>query len=195
MTTYEYDPLTKSEVERMLRLAMPSGLHIRPATLLEDFGGIDGHMYRVGTECPVQVRQRKDRPYGAEEEDITFRTTEMRMMEQHTYPPLMAFLWFRKGYAEHIKVIDVYRMWEHVDPPLRMREPIRNVDGRSAFIPVEIHELVRVGALLMQGNRDRCAPARVSGEKDLERILQGKSATYPPTGIRPPVGVKGARQP
>lgn len=195
MTTYEYDPLTKSEIERILRLVMPSGLRIRPATLLEDYGGIDGHLYRVGAECPVQVRHRKDRPYGAEEMDITFRTTELRMLERHSYPPLMAFVWFRKGYAEAIKLIDVYRMWDYVEPPLRLREPIHNNDGRTAFIPVEIHELVKVGALLMQGNRDRCAPARVSGEKDLERILEGKSATYPPGGIHVPAGVKGYPKP
>src|SRR5262245_23504997 len=191
MTTYEYDPLTKKEVVRMARLTLLHNTEIKPATLLQDFGGIDGHLYRVAGHCPLQVRTRKDRPYGSADKDITFRTTEQKMIRDHTYAPLALFVWLQSGYAVAGKLIDVYRMAEQIDPPLKERMPIPNTDGRTAFVCVEIWELVKAGALLRQGDRDSWATARADGLKDLERIL---ARTDWPIG-RAPTGVKGHPRP
>jgi hypothetical protein len=183
---YQYDPLTKMEVERMARLALPDNTKIKPATLLQDFGGIDGHLYRVAGHCPLQVRVRKDRPYGSADKDITFRTTEQKMIREHTYAPLALFVWLQKGYAVAGKLIDVYRMADHIDPPLNDRAPIPNFDGVTAFVCVEIYELVKAGALLRQGDRDSWATARADGLKDLERILARTD-----WAVGPRAGVKG----
>jgi hypothetical protein len=77
--------------------------------------------------------------------------------------------WTVNGYVEAGKIIDVYRMAERIDPPLGSREPKVGADGQ--FIVVTIAELHDCGALLMQGGRDRWAPARLGGERDLLRML------------------------
>lgn len=175
MSRYEYGDQTIREVERMARLALPHGTVIQRATLEEDFGGVDGQLI-ANYHCPIQFRCRFNRPAYAADSDITFRDTEPMMMIRRTYAPLALFLWFRGGYAEAGKLVDVYRMDERLNPPLCLREVNPNRDGGPGFHVVTVSELHETGALLMLGGRDRWAPARLGGERDTVAILQRAAA-------------------
>jgi len=170
VTKYAYDDSVRREVERMARLAMPHGTRLETADLKSDFGGIDATML-CNYHCPLQIRVRLNRPIWAADTDITFRTTEPRMMGAGTYAPLALFIWMREGWAEAGKLIDVYRMYEHIVPPLLLRERVSNGDG-TGFICVRIGELHDAGALLRQGGRDDWAPAHLGGDVATNRILE-----------------------
>jgi hypothetical protein len=165
---YAYDEQTLREVERMLRYALPSGTVIK-ATLEEDFGGVDLH-FVANHHCPVQVRCRFNRPAMAADIDVSFRSTEPKMMAERTYAPLMMFLWFRKGYAEAGKLVDVYAMYARSQPPLEERPLTSNGDGTS-FCTVTISELFDAQALLRHGGRDGWATSRLGGMQRVERIM------------------------
>ena len=109
MTDYQYTEQVLREVKRMARLALPHSTIIQQATQAEDFGGADGQLIANYT-CPIAFRCRFDRPAFAADSDVTFRETEPGMMAEGTYAPLALFLWFRDGYAEAGKLVDVYRM-------------------------------------------------------------------------------------
>ena len=166
---FQYDPDEWREIEHATRLAMPHGTILQKATLNADFGGIDATMM-CNYRCPLQIRTRKNRPRQAPDIDVTFRSTEPRMMAKHTYAPLMLFLWMWDGYVEAGKLVDVYRMYDHVRPPLEQRERIGNGDGTS-FLCVTIGELHDAGALLRQGGRDNWAAAHLGGDMATQRIL------------------------
>lgn len=100
------------------------------ASLADDLGGIDA-VYRVNHRCELQIRVRHDRPPYADDEDVAFRTTEPAMIDAGTYAALAFFLWMVNGYVEAGKLIDVYRMAERIDPPLRAREPKAGPDGQA----------------------------------------------------------------
>jgi hypothetical protein len=167
---YTYDARTWDEVERMCRDALPGGSVLKPATLAEDFGGIDA-TYSVNHRCALQIRTRHNRPAWASDSDITFRDTEPAMIAAGTYAPLLLFCWLRGGFGVAGKLIDIYRMAERVDPPLHARLVRRNFNGNHGFLTVTIAELHTAGALLRQGDRDSWATATLGGQQRLERIL------------------------
>jgi hypothetical protein len=169
VTKYAYDEQIQREVERMARLAMPHGTRLEFADLKSDFGGIDATML-CNYHCPLQIRTRMNRPIWAADADVTFRTTEPRMMVAGTYAPLALFIWMRDGWAEAGKLVDVYRMFEQIDPPLGEREKIPNGDG-TFFHVVTIGELHDAQALLRQGGRDQWAAAHLGGDVMTQRIL------------------------
>lgn len=189
MTKYTYDDSVRREIERMARLAMPHGTRLEFADLKADLGGIDATML-CNYHCPLQIRSRFERPIWASDSDVTFRSTEPRMMAAGTYAPLALFLWFQKGWAEAGKLVDVYRMYEQIDPPLVERKRVPNGDG-SSFICVTIGELHNAQALLRQGGRDDWAAAHLGGNKATERILE----QYAKAPVHAPSGVKGHPQP
>jgi hypothetical protein len=167
---FGYDDHTWREIERMARLALPHGSILKKAPLPEDLGGIDAH-YVVNHRCPLQLRTRFDQPHYSPDKDVTWRVTEPKMIDAGTYAPLALFLWFKDGYAEAGKLIDVYRMAANIDPPLGER-PINGSRRNGLFHTVDVPELHATGALLMLGGRDRWAPARLGGERDTVRILE-----------------------
>ena len=175
MSGYDYSEQVLREVERMARLALPNGTVLKRATLEEDFGGVDGQLI-ANYHCPIQFRCRFNRPAYAADSDVTFRETEPAMMAASTYAPLALFLWFRDGYAEAGKLVDVYRMNGEIEPPFLFREVHPNRDGGRGFYVVTIAELHTTRALLMQGGRDRWAPARLGGERDTVAILRKAAA-------------------
>jgi hypothetical protein len=172
---YGYDDHTWAEIHRMARLALPHGSTLKRATLGEDFGGTDAH-YIVNHCCAMQIRARFDQPIYSADKDVTFRATEPAMIAAGTYAPLALFLWFQDGYAEAGKLIDIYRMAERLDPPLDDASRFHDYGRRGRFYTVAIWELVKTGALLMQGGRDRWAPDRLGGERDTVRILKQAAA-------------------
>jgi len=153
----------------MARLAMPHGTRLEFADLKSDLGGIDATLL-CNYRCPLQVRTRMNRPIYAADVDVTFRSTEPAMMKAVTYAPLALFLWFRAGWAEAGKLVDVYRMYEHLTPPLAERERRPNRDGTS-YMLVRIGELHDAQALLRQGGRDNWAAAHLGGDIATQRIL------------------------
>lgn len=190
MTKYRYEDPDWREIERITRLALlPHRTRLEAADLKSDFGGIDATML-CNYHCPLQIRVRKNRPIQAADIDITFRSTEPRMMAAGTYAPLALFIWMRDGWAEAGKLIDVYRMYEQISPPLAQRERIPNGDG-TGFICVRIGELHDAGALLRQGGRDTWAAAHLGGDVATQRILERDWMN----GRVPPAGVKGHPQP
>jgi Zn-dependent peptidase ImmA (M78 family) len=164
---YDYSSHEWAEIERIARLAFPSGTVLKRVTLEQDFGGVDA-VYRLNHRCLLQIRVRHNRPAYAADSDIAFRTTEPAMIAARTYAPIAFFLWMVNGYVEAGKIVDVYRMAAGIDPPLAEREP---VGPDRSFHIVTIAELHACGALLMQGGRDKWAPARLGGERDLLRHL------------------------
>ena len=159
----------------MARLALPHGWRIiKKATLKEDFGGVDAH-YTVNHHCALQIRCRMNRPAKAADIDITWRITEPPMMRARTYAPLALFLWFKNGYAEAGKLVDVYRMVDNLEPSIFAR-PLHDYGSRGKFYVVGIPELFACDALLMLGGRDSWAAARLGGERDTVAILKKAAA-------------------
>ena len=184
---FQYDPWIQEEVTRVLRGMFPSSFALAPATEREDFGGIDMR-YMVGeTNCPLQVRCRRDRPAGSEDCDITLRHTEPSMITAHTYAPFMAFFWFVNHHIIAGRLIDVYRMADHLDPPLDDRDCIANFDGRTGFVCVTIPELCQVQALLRIYDGTHWATSVHRGDERIHEIM--KQYRPPPP---PPFGAGGA---
>jgi hypothetical protein len=169
VTKYEYDERTKSEVERMVRDALPRGSVLHEVSLDRDFGGVDV-VYRVNHRCDLQTRCRFNRPWGSWAKDITFRKTEPRMISDGTYAPLAIFIWFQDGWAEVGRLIDIYRMDERIIPPLPER--VVNYSGNGDFVTVDIAELVGADALLRGGDRNAWATWATDGERRLARLLE-----------------------
>lgn len=168
MPDYAYDDQTQREVGQMLRDALPGGTVLK-AGLQEDFGGVDVH-YVANYHCPIQVRCRFNRPAYAADIDVSFRSTEPTMIVEGTYAPLMLFLWFRDGYVQAGKLVDVYRMHDRISPMLAARPMQANGDG-TAFCTVSIAELHEAGALLRNGGRDGWATSRLGGMRRVEQIM------------------------
>src|SRR4030095_12080388 len=169
MSTYQYNPLEDAEIRRCLRGVIPPHMSIKQASLTEDFGGIDAH-WVVNQRVPLQVRVRRNRPPYAADIDVTFRTTEPAMMAAETYAPLAVFMWFVDGHVAAAKVVDVYRMFKHLDPPLATRFAQENGDG-TGFHVVTIVELVAVRAMLRQYDGQVWNTPILGGEMQLNRIL------------------------
>lgn len=168
---FKYDDHTWAEVHRMARLALPHGSNLKRATVPEDFGGVDVR-YIVNHCCDLQIRCRFDQPIYSADKDVTWRSTEPAMIAAGTYAPLALFLWFRDDYAEAGRLIDPYRMAAEIDPPLDDPSRFHDHGSRGRFYTVEIWELVKCKAALMNGGRDRWAPTRANGERDTVRILK-----------------------
>jgi hypothetical protein len=170
---YDYDQRVWAEIEHMLRMALPTNSRLERAPLEDDFGGVDA-VYLIDQRTPVALRVRYDRPAYAADIDVTFRTTEPRKMEQHTYAPLILFIWIKDGFAKAGKLVDVYRLYHSIEPPLEDREPHDNHDG-TFWIAVMIEELVATRSLLGQGGRDKWAPAALAGDERTKRIIKNWS--------------------
>lgn len=168
---YEYDDPMKQEIARCLRGLFPPGIHLRPATKHEDFGGVDVR-WIVAHDVPLQLRVRKDRPAYASDIDITFRHTEPAMIAARTYAPLAVFMWTVRGQIKAAKLVDVYHLAAHLDPPLRDRQIQLNWDEESGFLSITIAELHQAGALLRIYDGTVWATACLGGEARLNRILE-----------------------
>lgn len=169
MSRYDYSPQVQAEIEHMAKLAIPGRVRLTKASLPQDFGGIDV-VYQVNGKCPLQIRVRFNRPYFAADSDVSYRTTEPAMILADTYAPLHLFVWVRDGWAVAGKLVDVYRMADRIHPALADRPVIPNGDG-TGFHVVEIAELVKVGALLRQGDRDEWAAAVIGGNERTQRLV------------------------
>ena len=103
-----------------------------------------------------------DRPYNAQDKDVTFRSTEPAMIAAGTYAPLELFAWFQKHRLIAGRIVDIYQMARRVRPPLSERHVTGNGDG-TGFIVVRMGELVDANALLRTGDPqsgwERRAPA------------------------------------
>src|SRR5262245_29475088 len=142
---FQYEPWVYREIERCMRLGMVRpGIPLKLATKQEDVGGIDA-TYIVNHHVPLQIRARFDRPEYAADSDVTFRTTEPRMIAAGTYAKMALFVWFRGNHIVAAKLIDVYAMAEHIDPPLAKRPMTPNGDG-TGFHSVTIAELLQASA-------------------------------------------------
>jgi hypothetical protein len=174
MTNYEYTQNVRHQIEKSVRQAIPiPRLTLTPAELGDDLKGVDAH-YRVNQSCDLQIRCRFDRPAYAADSDVTFRHTEVSMIEQHTYAPLMLFLWFRQGFVVAGKLVDVYRMADNIEPDLRHRHWEKNRRGTPTYwTAVEVAELHKAGALLRQGDDDHWIAVRINGTTDTLRIING----------------------
>lgn len=83
------------------------------------------------------------------------------------------FLWLKDDYAVHGLIMDVCRLVEGLDPPL---DDSSRLGPNGEFYVVTHAEAHGRGAILMQGGRDRWAPARTGGARDLTRILKKAKA-------------------
>jgi hypothetical protein len=169
---YSYPPHIERQIGYVgsLAIGLP-GITFSKATMAQDFGGIDAH-YILDQRCPFQVRCRWDRPCYAPDVDVTFRLTEPPMIEAGTYAPLMLFLWFRDDVVEHGELIDVYRMYPELDPPLAARPPTQNRHGtRSSWVTVTNVELFKAQALLRVGDDHQWAPVLNGGDKRVREII------------------------
>ena len=148
MKTYTYSDTIWKELTRVIRHGLiPSGMHLRRASLTEDFGGVDATAI-INQHLRLQIRCRFNRPVFSPEIDVTFRApSEWQMMAARTYAPAALFAWFKEEEMVAGHVVDIYRMAAEVRPALREREPTPNRDG-SAFITVEIPELHKARSLL-----------------------------------------------
>jgi len=172
MSRYDYEDNVRREIERMIALAIPPPITLRPATRQQDYGGIDV-LYNVAISgtTHLQVRARLDRPDYAPDEDVTFRTTEPDMISARTYAPLMLFCWLRNGVAIHGKLVDIYKMDALLDPPLWKRHTTGNGDG-TAFMAVRIEELFAAEALLRLGSPRGFADAWHGAARRLRDIMK-----------------------
>ena len=170
MNRYDYSPDVIEQLARTLRYALPSGTPIK-APLEADFGGVD-YTFTASYRVPVAVRCRFDRPYNAQDRDVTFRSTEPARITAGTYAPLELFAWFQHHRLIAGRVVDIYRMAERVRPPLSAREVIGNSDG-TGFIVVSMGELVDADALLRTGDpQGGWGTACTGGMRRIEHILQ-----------------------
>jgi len=168
---YAYAEAVQIEVEDLLRGALGPGMAFaRRATLEDDYHGVD-LWYVTSREVPIQIRMRYDRPQFAIDDDVSFRTTEPRMIAERTYAPLMAFGWLRRGRFVAGKLIDIYTMAAGIDPPLASRDVTVNNDGRSGFRTVSIEELFIAKALLRVGDRSGWANALSDSDERLQRVM------------------------
>jgi hypothetical protein len=165
---YAYSDLEWAEVGSMVRRAVPVGYRIQRSDRLADFAGVDATLL-VNGRCPIAFRIRRSWPATSPDQDVTFRDTEPAKMTAQTYAPLILYCWFRGGYAVCGKLIDVYRL-RQLDPRLSTRDVTRNPDG-TGFHVVTIAELVAIGALLFQGDRESFAPACLQARVRLAKIL------------------------
>jgi len=179
---YDYSPDVVEQLSRELRGALPSGTAIK-APLEADFGGID-YTFTASYRVPVAVRCRFDRPWNAQDKDVTFRSTEPAMIAAGTYAPLEFFAWFQNHRLIAGRVVDVYRMAGRVRPPLSERNITGNGDG-TGFIVVRMGELVDADALLRAGDpRGGWATLCTGGMRRIEHILATWKAPSP-HGRRP----------
>lgn len=175
MTKYDYDTDVRHEIERAVRAAIPlPRVNLTRASLADDFGGIDA-VYTVNQSCKLQLRCRFNRPAYAADSDVTFRTTEWRMIAADTYAPLMLFLWLRAGHVVAGRLVDVYRMADRITPTLKERPPTSNGDGTS-FVVVTIAELQAAGALLRMGDDDHWIAGCLGGNVRTLRIIEATNA-------------------
>ena len=170
---YNYPPWVYPEIEKNLRIAMPGGLRITRATRAQDVRGVD--LIYQAASAAIQVRCRFDRPIDAPWIDITFRTTEPRMMAARTYAPLALFLWCDSKLQVVMIgfLVDIYRMVERMPHLTQIDEEqiISNGDGTEFFcVPTE--QLIRHRAILRNGGRRGWATLAIDGDRRLETILE-----------------------
>jgi len=172
MANYEYDPWVIEELNRVLRgMFSTPGISLKRTSLREDLAGADLR-YVVNNNCPLAIRLRFDRPAGAADTDITFRTTEPSMIIRGTYAPLGITCWFVKHHIVAAKLVDIYRMADRIRPSLEDRECTVNFDETTAFVCVGIDELHKAGALLRIYDGNVWATAVLGGEKRMNDILK-----------------------
>ena len=177
MNHYDYSPDVIEQLERVLRGALPSGTTIK-APLEADFGGVD-YTFTASYRVPVAVRCRFDRPYNAQDKDVTFRSTEPAMIAAGTYAPLELFAWFQKHRLIAGCIVDIYQMARRVRPPLSERHVTGNGDG-TGFIVVRMGELVDADALLRTGDpQSGWGTACTGGMRRIEHILKTWKAPSP----------------
>lgn len=169
MTKYEYEDFVYAELARVLKGLFPPRTPLQRASRERDLAGIDAE-YLVNDCCPLALRVRFNRPAWAADADITFRTTEPRMIADQTYADLAVFAWFTGHQCVAAKLIDVYRMAERLEPPLTERPPFQNRDG-TRFVFVEIAELHQTHSLLRLYDGHVWATAMLGGEVRLNQIL------------------------
>ena len=167
---YQYDARITDAIQRCTRELFPPGTPLRRASLPEDYRGTDFH-YTVDHRVPLQVRARFNRPAYAADSDITFRTTEPRMMAAHQYAPLALFCWFKDDHIVAAKLIDIYRMVDALAPGVAARPPTRNADG-TGFHVVEMIELIAIGAVLRFFDGHHWATQMLGGEMRMYRIIK-----------------------
>lgn len=169
MNYYDYSPDVIEQINRTLRDALPSGTVIK-APLQADYGGVD-YTFTANHRVPVAVRCRFDRPHNAQDKDVTFRSTEPAMIRAGTYAPLELFAWFKQHRLIAGRVVDVYRMATHINPPLGERPVISNGDG-TGFIVVTMGALHDADALLRIGDpQGGWATACIGGMRRIEHIF------------------------
>jgi len=166
---YDYSPDVIEQLGSTLRYALPSGTAVK-APLEADFGGVD-YTFTASYRVPVAVRCRFDRPYNAQDKDVTFRSTEPAMIAAGTYAPLELFAWFQKHRLIAGRIVDIYRMAGRVRPSLDERAVTGNGDG-TGFIVVRMGELVDADALLRTGDpQGGWGTACTGGMRRIEHIL------------------------
>lgn len=176
---FDYSAHEWEEIDRLARLALdvPGIQTLARATRREDFDGVDVH-FTVNQRCDLQVRLRRDRPGGAEDEDVTFRTTELPMIQRGTYAPLVLFVWVANGRAIAGKLVDPYALngskaiWPLQNERARPRRSQRNPDGSTSWwFAVSIAECWTAKALLRMGNRSAFVPAICHGDDFTQAIV------------------------
>lgn len=170
MTQYDYPPWAEAEINRVIRNALTVGETLKRVSLEDDLGGIDAQ-YVIQQTCPLAVRARFNRPAWAADIDVTFRTTEPRMIRNRTYAPIAFFAWFLDQRIVAAKIIDIYRMAETIAPSLEERLSVANDDG-TAFLCVEIAELHKAKALLRLYDGNHWTTQVLGGELRLQRIIR-----------------------
>jgi hypothetical protein len=143
---YQNRPWVYPAIEHTLRGAFDGLISLRRSTRREDYGGIDAH-YVLNQKTQLQIRSRFNRPHTAPWDDVTFRTTEPRMIAMGTYAPLMFFFWFHDSdrRVHNAWMLDMQTMADKVS--FSDRIPIGNHDG-TGFYVVTISELVAANVLL-----------------------------------------------
>lgn len=180
---FDYSPTIKREIERVLRHGVFAvGTPLRPVSQQDDFGGIDA-LYVVEQYCPLQLRCRFNRPYGACDADVTFRETEPAMMLNGTYAPLAVFFWFNQD--DRIiagRIVDVERMIAGLaakGEPLNAADRRQsNFDGGPGFYCVGIGELHDARALLKTFDGDHWATETAGGQMRIRQILAAAKRRY-----------------
>jgi hypothetical protein len=173
---YDYSPDVVEQLNRALRDALPSGTPIK-AQPEADFGGVD-YIFTTRARIPIAVRCRFDRPFNAQDRDVTFRSTEPAMIAAGTYAPLELFAWFQHHRLIAGRVVDIYRMAARIRPPLQKRPITGNHDG-TGFITVSMGELVDADALLRTGDlKGGWGTACTGGMRRIEHILATWQSAY-----------------
>ena len=166
---YHYEPWVYEEILRVSRGLFRPGIPLKQVSRQADLGGIDAE-YCVNHSCPLALRARFNRPPGAADCDITFRTTEPSMMAGGTYAPLALFVWFVEHHIVAAKLVDIERMYLRLNPPFSQRPATSNGDG-TGFYCVDITELHAARALLRLYDGQVWATAILGGELRLDQIL------------------------